>query len=64
MARFEVYQDTQKEWRWRFVSGNGRIIAVSSEGYNGEADCLNGLRLVQSEGPKAPINRVVATVQV
>ncbi|MEK6976167.1 MAG: DUF1508 domain-containing protein [Candidatus Thermoplasmatota archaeon] len=58
MARFEHYQDKGNEWRWRFTSSNGRVIAVSSEGYRNEADCLNGIRLLQSEGPSAPINRL------
>lgn len=62
MARFETYQDNKNEWRWRFVATNGRIIAVSSEGYRAEPDCVNGINLVQNEGPKAPVNRV-ATVK-
>lgn len=58
MARFEAYTDSKNEWRWRFVAGNGRIIAVASEGYRSEADCLNGIRIVQAEGAKAPVNRL------
>lgn len=60
MARFESYQDNKKEWRWRFVSSNGRIICVASEGYRSESDCLNGIRLIQQEGQKAPVNRLEA----
>ncbi len=61
MARFECYQDNKSEWRWRFVSGNGRIIAVTSEGYRSESDCLAGIRLLQTEGAKAPVNRITTT---
>lgn len=60
MARFELYQDTKKDWRWRFVSLNGRIIAVSSEGYRSEADCVNSIHLVQDEAAAAPVNQIVA----
>jgi hypothetical protein len=60
MARFETYQDNKSEWRWRFVAGNGRIIAVASEGYRSEADCLNGIRIVKDEASKAPVNSVPA----
>jgi len=37
--RFEIYRDLKRHWRWRFKAGNGRIIAVSSEGYRGLAKC-------------------------
>lgn len=30
----QIYEDAAKEWRWRMVAGNGRIIADSGEGYN------------------------------
>jgi uncharacterized protein YegP (UPF0339 family) len=33
LPRFEVYRDTKKEWRWRFIASNGRIMADSAEGY-------------------------------
>lgn len=30
----QVYRDTtRREWRWRRVSPNGKIIATSGEGY-------------------------------
>jgi uncharacterized protein YegP (UPF0339 family) len=32
----DYYQDDAGEWRWRFVSPNGRIMADSSEGYASE----------------------------
>lgn len=60
MSRFELYQDTRSEWRWRFIASNGKTIAVASEGYHSEADCLNGLRLLKEDGPAAPVNRVEA----
>lgn len=64
MSRFEHYQDNRNEWRWRFVARNGRTIAVASEGYRSEADCLNGIRLMQEEAPTAPLNRIeTATVR-
>jgi Domain of unknown function (DUF1508) len=28
------------EHRWRVVAGNGRIVAVSGEGYKNKSDCL------------------------
>ena len=44
---FEMYQDRRGEWRWRFRSTNGRILAGSSEGYINKADCRAALDLVR-----------------
>ena len=55
MARFELYTDNAGEYRWRFVSTNGRIIATSSEGYRAKADCQNGIDLVKREAPSAQV---------
>ena len=43
-----VYQDKKKEWRFRLVAGNGKIIAVSSEGYYSERNCQDALWLVDT----------------
>jgi uncharacterized protein YegP (UPF0339 family) len=55
MARFELYKDNAGEFRWRFVSTNGRIIATASEGYKAKADCQNGIDLIKREGPSAEV---------
>ena len=36
---FDVYQDSDLNWRWRILSDNGNIISQSSEGYVNYADC-------------------------
>ncbi len=55
MARFELYKDNAGEYRWRFVSTNGRIIATSSEGYKAKADCQNGIDLIKREAAPAQV---------
>jgi hypothetical protein len=55
MARFELYRDSQNQWRWRLRASNGRTIADSSEGYHNKQDCLDGINLVKSEAPGAPV---------
>lgn len=60
MARFEIYRDGKNEFRWRFLSLNGRIIAVASEGYRSEADAVRGIELVQRDAAGSPINVVMA----
>lgn len=37
----------RKQWRWRIVAKNGRIVAVSSEGYNNRADLMRALEIVK-----------------
>lgn len=53
MANFQVYKDTRGEWRWRFQAENNKIVADSAEGYQNRADCLDGIRIVKRESPKA-----------
>jgi uncharacterized protein YegP (UPF0339 family) len=55
MARFELYRDSQNQWRWRFVASNGRTIADSGEGYHNKQDCLDGITLVKTDAPGAPV---------
>ena len=53
MARFELYKDPNGEYRWRFISSNGRILADSGESYR--ADCQSGIDLVKGESPAARV---------
>lgn len=55
MAKFTVYKDKAGEYRWQFTANNGKIVADSAEGYVQKADCLNGIRIVKTEAPNAPI---------
>ena len=45
MQYYLVSRDSRSEWRWSFVAKNGRIIAVSSEGYKNKSDCLHAIDL-------------------
>jgi uncharacterized protein YegP (UPF0339 family) len=50
--RYEVYSSRKnlllrKQWRWRFIASNGRVIAVSSEGYNNYIECLRSVDLLR-----------------
>jgi len=50
---FTVYKDRAKEWRWRLVAANGRIVADSGEGYTERNDAVEALERVKSHS-KAP----------
>ena len=44
--RIEVYRDRKREYRWRLLARNRKIIADSGEGYKRKSDCLHGIDLV------------------
>ena len=54
-TRFVVYMDRRREYRWRFVAGNGRILADSGEGYTTYAACLQGIDVVKRFAPSARV---------
>jgi len=45
-AKFETYLDKAGEHRFRLKAGNGEII-LSSQGYNANAGCANGIESVR-----------------
>lgn len=53
-GKFELYQSSNGEWRFRLKAGNGQIIATG-EGYSSKAAAQNGIRSVQENAPGAEI---------
>lgn len=53
---FESYQDGLRQWRWTACAANHEPIAVSSEAYLHERDCLHAVRLMKGSG-SAPAQR-------
>jgi uncharacterized protein YegP (UPF0339 family) len=47
--KFKFYQDAGKQWRWRLVAENGRIVADSSEGYVTEHNARRAAQVVIRE---------------
>ena len=54
-ARFVVYHDKAKKFRFRLVAPNNEIIAAS-EAYESKAACLKGIKAVQKDAPVAIID--------
>ena len=61
---FELYKDAMDEYRWRFWGPNGRLIAISGEGYSSRKDCIaaidrlctvtrGGLTVISTPGAEA-----------
>jgi uncharacterized protein YegP (UPF0339 family) len=53
-AKFEIYIDRKKQYRFRLKAGNGEIIAAS-EAYETKAACLKGVKSIQKNAPAAKI---------
>lgn len=55
MAQFQVYEDSQGEYRWRLLADNNQVIATSGEGYKQRADCERGIELVKEHAAEAEV---------
>ncbi|MGD9785698.1 MAG: YegP family protein [Hyphomicrobiaceae bacterium] len=53
---YEYYQDSGRQWRWVAYAGNHEAIAVSSEAYFNERDCLHAIGLMKGSG-NAPVRK-------
>jgi uncharacterized protein YegP (UPF0339 family) len=62
-AKFEIYKDRAKRFRFRLKAVNGEIIA-SGEAYDSKADCLKGIKSVQKNAPTAVVVDPDAAVKV
>jgi uncharacterized protein YegP (UPF0339 family) len=56
--KFELYEDAKKEHRWKLKSGNGQVVAVSSQGYKAKADAEKATASIKAGGPKAEVVEV------
>jgi uncharacterized protein YegP (UPF0339 family) len=54
-TRFVTYMDRRGEYRWRFIAGNGRILADSGEGYTTYAACAQAIDVVKRFAPTAAV---------
>ncbi|MAY78483.1 DUF1508 domain-containing protein [Citromicrobium bathyomarinum] len=48
MGHYKLYKDARSQWRWRYVSSNGRTIADSGESYYNKVDALNGINIMKA----------------
>lgn len=51
MGKFEIYKDTQGEYRFRLKARNGEII-LSSEWYSSKEACYHGIESVKENSSK------------
>jgi uncharacterized protein YegP (UPF0339 family) len=53
--KFEIYQDSTKDYRWRLVKGEGNnreVLATGGQGYKAKADCKHGVEVLQTGADK------------
>ena len=53
--KFETYEDSKKENRWRLKAANGNVMATSSEGYKAKADCEKAIDAIKKAARTAEI---------
>jgi uncharacterized protein YegP (UPF0339 family) len=53
-AKFEIFLDRKKQYRFHLKASNGEIIAAS-EAYETKAACLKGITSIQKNAPTAQI---------
>ena len=51
--RVEFYRDSEGQWRWRYRTSNGHIMADSGQGYSRRIDCMRAASRVVSQGRPA-----------
>ena len=51
---FETYKDKTGQYRFRLKAANGEIIAAG-EAYSSKEACLNGIKSIKKNAPKAKI---------
>ena len=44
--KFVIFRDKAKEWRWRLVGSNGKIVA-QSEGYSRRAGVMKSINSIK-----------------
>jgi uncharacterized protein YegP (UPF0339 family) len=53
--KFEVYQDSRGEWRWRLKSRDGLTIATSGVGYPNKDDAIDSVEAIKVSIPAAEV---------
>lgn len=43
-AKWEIYEDRGKKWRWQCMEVNGHIVLASHKGYDDKEECIENAR--------------------
>jgi uncharacterized protein YegP (UPF0339 family) len=53
-AKFEIFTDRKKQYRFHLKASNGEVIAAS-QAYENKAACIKGIKAIQKNAPVATI---------
>jgi uncharacterized protein YegP (UPF0339 family) len=53
-AKFEIFKDRKKQYRFHLKASNGETIAAS-QAYDTKAACIKGIKSIQKNAPVAAI---------
>jgi uncharacterized protein YegP (UPF0339 family) len=53
-AKFEIFTDRKKQYRFHLKARNGEVIAAS-QAYDTRAACIKGIKAIQKNAPAAAI---------
>jgi uncharacterized protein YegP (UPF0339 family) len=54
VAKFEIFTDRKKQYRFHLKASNGEVIAAS-QAYENKAACIKGIKAIQKNAPAAAI---------
>jgi uncharacterized protein YegP (UPF0339 family) len=54
-AKFEIFMDRKKQYRFHLRASNGEVIAAS-QAYENRAACIKGIKAIQKNAPAAVIS--------
>jgi uncharacterized protein YegP (UPF0339 family) len=54
VAKFEIFLDRKKQYRFHLKASNGEVIAAS-QAYDTKAACIKGIKAIQKNAPAAAI---------
>jgi uncharacterized protein YegP (UPF0339 family) len=52
---FELFKDAKKEYRWKLKAANGKVMAVSNDGYSTKASCQSAINLIKEGAATASV---------
>lgn len=61
MAKFEIFRDGDGNYRWRLLSNNGQICAVSDESFTTTAGAEKRIAMVKRDATAASIVDITAS---
>jgi uncharacterized protein len=53
--KYILYRDRKRQFRWKLLSRNNKIIAIAGESFTRKANCLKSIDRIRRESTIVPI---------